>query len=80
MIRTTVKLLRCGVLVTLVMLASTSSGAQQNRPKPIYSNEFAVHIPDGDQAADEIAAKHGFFNRGQVSPDIRVTLTHLCCY
>lgn len=32
----------------------------------IYSNEFAVHIPNGDATADEIASKHGFINRGQV--------------
>ncbi|XP_065170470.1 furin-like protease 2 isoform X2 [Atheta coriaria] len=34
------------------------------RPQPIYSNHFAVHIPDGD--ADGIAARHGFVNTGQI--------------
>lgn len=36
------------------------------RPKPVYSNEFAVHIPEGHEVADAIALKHGFINRGQV--------------
>lgn len=40
---------------------------QQHRPDPIFSNEFAVHIPHGGETADLIAAKHGFINRGQVS-------------
>lgn len=37
------------------------------RAPPLYNNEFAVHIPDGHGAADGIASKHGFVNRGQVS-------------
>lgn len=36
------------------------------RHKPVYSNEYAVHIPEGHEAADAIASKHGFVNRGQV--------------
>lgn len=32
----------------------------------IFSNEFAVNIPDGDDAAQEIASKYGFVNKGQV--------------
>lgn len=35
----------------------------------IYSNEFAVHIPEGNDAADQIASKHGFVNKGQVRFD-----------
>lgn len=42
-------------------------------PKPVYSNEFAVHIPEGPEVADTIASKHGFINRGQVR-------TFLMCY
>lgn len=38
-----------------------------SRPSVIYQNEFAVFIPDGFAKADEIAAKHGFSNMGQVS-------------
>lgn len=33
---------------------------------PIYTNEFAVHIPAGKYVADGIADKYGFINRGQV--------------
>lgn len=33
----------------------------------IYQNEFAVYVPDGWEAADDIASKHGFTNMGQVS-------------
>ncbi|KAI4481384.1 hypothetical protein M0804_009504 [Polistes exclamans] len=35
------------------------------RPVPIYSNQFAVHVPEGFDAAAEIAEKHGFDNHGQ---------------
>lgn len=34
---------------------------------PIYSNQFAVYVPSGREAADEIAQEHGFDNHGQVS-------------
>ncbi|KAK0082290.1 hypothetical protein PV325_010744 [Microctonus aethiopoides] len=37
----------------------------RQRRRPIYSNEFAVHVPDGPEVADEIARKHGFENKGQ---------------
>lgn len=33
----------------------------------IYQNEFAVYVPDGWEAADDVASKHGFTNMGQVS-------------
>jgi hypothetical protein len=29
-------------------------------------NQFAVHIPSGQEAANEVARKHGFRNLGQV--------------
>jgi hypothetical protein len=29
-------------------------------------NQFAVHIPSGQEVADEVARKHGFRNLGQV--------------
>lgn len=57
-------------LYSVVVYASVFLGlvwCAQQRGKPIYSNEFAVHIPEGAEAADHIAAKHGFVNRGQVS-------------
>lgn len=33
----------------------------------VYHNQFAVHIPDGALTANEISAKYGFANLGQVS-------------
>lgn len=57
-------------LYSIVVYASVFLGlvrCAQQRNKPVYSNEFAVHIPEGSEAADRIAAKHGFVNRGQVS-------------
>lgn len=62
--------------VILLLLTSIVSGWCQDvspaaatgaRQPPIYSNEFAVHVPDGPEAAAAIAEKHGFDNIGQVS-------------
>lgn len=40
----------------------------KHKPKPtIYLNEFAVHIPAGEEMADAVARNHGFTNLGQVS-------------
>ncbi|XP_060876735.1 furin-like protease 2 isoform X2 [Metopolophium dirhodum] len=36
------------------------------RQRPIYMNQFAVHIPKGSGQAEQIAAKHGFNNIGQI--------------
>lgn len=48
--------------------AGANNGRLPNRKrrKPIYQNEFAVYIPNGDAFADSIAARHGFANLGQV--------------
>lgn len=43
-----------------------------SRPQIIYQNEFAVHIFGGNKIADEIAAKHGFTNMGQVSNSYKI--------
>ncbi|XP_015109513.1 furin [Diachasma alloeum] len=42
------------------------AAATRQRPSPVYSNEFAVHVPDGPEAAAAIAEKHGFDNIGQI--------------
>lgn len=55
----------CSLLVCVCAFSAGALGVR-NRKEPIYSNEFAVHIPDGKEAADAIASKHGFVNRGQV--------------
>ena len=31
-----------------------------------YLNKFAVHIPDGERVARDVAASHGYINLGQV--------------
>lgn len=33
----------------------------------LYTNTWAVHIPGGQEAADQVANKHGFINYGHVS-------------
>ncbi|XP_017962667.1 furin-like protease 2 isoform X1 [Drosophila navojoa] len=41
-------------------------GAYSIPDEPIYTNEFAVHIPAGKSVADIIANKYGFTNKGQI--------------
>jgi hypothetical protein len=48
-----------------------------SRPAVIYQNEFAVFVPGGIAVADEIAAKHGFTNMGQVSGTFFYTFFYL---
>lgn len=33
----------------------------------LYTNTWAVHIPGGQETADQVADKHGFINYGHVS-------------
>lgn len=54
------------VLMFVIASSETASGSVTNRQMPIYMNQFAVHIPKGKEVADEVAAKHGFRNIGQV--------------
>lgn len=61
-------------LFSLVAIVATTlcshGGAEQDyesSKSKVYHNQFAVHIPDGAKAADEIASKYGFTNLGQVS-------------
>ena len=35
---------------------------------PVYNNDWAVQVYGGEEAADEVAALHGFINMGKVSP------------
>nr|KAF7392146.1 hypothetical protein H0235_017145 [Vespula pensylvanica] len=46
-------------------IKSEAEARPRARPVPIYSNQFAVHVPEGVEAASEIAEKHGFDNHGQ---------------
>jgi hypothetical protein len=34
---------------------------------PVYSNDWAVQVYGGEEAADELAALHGFINMGKVA-------------
>lgn len=54
------------VLMVIGALVKSEPGPRL-RSTPIYTNQFAVHVPDGPEAAAEIAAKYGFDNYGQVS-------------
>jgi hypothetical protein len=69
-------LLVCGCVLGTVVLSV-------RREEPLYSNEFAVHIPEGNDVADEIATKHDFVNRGQVShrfvQSLFIHRSTLCC-
>ncbi|OAD62104.1 hypothetical protein WN48_07496 [Eufriesea mexicana] len=56
----------CVLLVVLIgALLVKSEPGPRSRPTPIFTNQFAVHVPDGPDAAAEIAAKYGFDNYGQ---------------
>ncbi|XP_046429629.1 furin-like protease 2 isoform X1 [Neodiprion fabricii] len=55
--------------LVILMAVSANPGPKpriDNRPPTIYMNHFAVHVPDGPDAASAIAEKHGFDNHGQV--------------
>lgn len=47
------------VLLQSLLIQSLSATSQ-------YLNEFAVFVPAGRQTADQLAAKHGFINSGQI--------------
>ncbi|XP_015590676.1 furin-like protease 2 isoform X3 [Cephus cinctus] len=53
-------------LVFLVGSAKSEPAPRRSRPTAIYSNEFALYVPDGPSAATSIAEKHGFDNHGQI--------------
>ncbi|RLU19490.1 hypothetical protein DMN91_008047 [Ooceraea biroi] len=57
---------RVTLLIVCALLAGVISEPRPRpRPVPIYSNQFAVYVPSGLEAADEIAQEHGFDNHGQ---------------
>lgn len=57
-------------LVSFAVNISFLVGAAGSRQRPIFMNQFAVHIPSGSEHADSIASKHGFINLGQVKIEI----------
>lgn len=50
--------LMLGPVLILALFAKTS--------EPVYHNQFAVHVTGGQSKADEVAARHGFVNLGQI--------------
>ncbi|XP_012281896.1 furin-like protease 2 [Orussus abietinus] len=56
--------------ILLVGCAGTSgtpgTPPRPRRPAVIYSNQFAIHVPEGPQTAAAIAEKHGFDYHGQI--------------
>ncbi|XP_025162015.1 furin-like [Harpegnathos saltator] len=76
-------ILRVTLLVCALLLAGARSEPRpRSRPAAIYSNQFAVYVPSGPEAADEIAQKRGFDNHGQVSETLCVRSiqrkSHVC--
>lgn len=59
--------------VVLIPLLIATVSPQQ------YSSQWAVHIEGGQQAADEIAEKHGFQNLGEVRAYITKLVLGTCC-
>ena len=43
-----------------------STSAHDAPHQEVFHNQFAIHVPEGQVAADRIAAKYGFTNLGQV--------------
>lgn len=50
--------------IALVLLAALS--VCRGLPEQIYHDQFAVHVPGGDDHVHEIAKRHGFVNHGQI--------------
>lgn len=59
-----------GFIVSIGCHDAATSFKTKSRRSIIWSNQFAVHVPDGADAAAAIADKHGFDNIGQVSHNL----------
>lgn len=51
-------ILLCGIILSIVYIPVKSE---------VFLNKWAVHVDGGEDAAREVAAKHGFSMVGQVS-------------
>uniref|UniRef100_A0A7N9AUH0 Furin (paired basic amino acid cleaving enzyme) a n=1 Tax=Mastacembelus armatus TaxID=205130 RepID=A0A7N9AUH0_9TELE len=51
----------CGIIICLYLYALLG--------QKVYTNTWAVHIPGGQEEADQIASKYGFINHGHVFGD-----------
>ena len=59
--------MRVGLCVLLVILGVVLPAMSQRPPPPAYADSWAVEVSGGKAKAQELAAKHGFVFRGQVS-------------
>jgi len=57
---------RRAFLVAALVLCRSALAAADNAKAHSFSNEFAVFVPAGPAVADQLAAKHGFRNAGQI--------------
>uniref|UniRef100_A0A8C9YBF6 Furin (paired basic amino acid cleaving enzyme) a n=1 Tax=Sander lucioperca TaxID=283035 RepID=A0A8C9YBF6_SANLU len=57
------------VLLLGPLLVLLVSGLGPALGQKVYTNTWAVHIPGGQEEADQIASKHGFINYGHVFGD-----------
>ncbi len=63
---------QCTYVYLLLVLTTTLSGGEARA----YINSWAVAVEGGAEAADQLAAKYGFANLGQVT----LYLYALCTY
>ncbi|KAI5651323.1 peptidase s8 pro-domain-containing protein [Phthorimaea operculella] len=45
-----------------------------------FTPTWAVHIPDGKEAADAVAAEHGFVNLGEVTSELKTAINRLTLF
>lgn len=55
------------------LLALLISGLSPALGQKVYTNTWAVHIPGGQEEADQVASKYGFINHGHVSKKLHFT-------
>jgi len=54
------------ILASILILVTWTALLTPAQAQNVFSNQFALHIPDGDERAAEVAAKYGYTNLGQV--------------
>ena len=65
--RGAVLLLTVAAFAAYIMGAATAGGYDV---PPAYTNSWAVQVEGGSSAAEALAAKYGFINKGQVSSGV----------
>lgn len=59
--------MKCASSVCLLLTILNSFLFAIGKQQRVFLNQFAVHVPSGEADVEEIAAKHGFVNIGQVT-------------